>query len=479
MAKLVAIGDSLAQGFQSGAIYRTDLSFPAMIARSMSLSIPSNFPIPPLFPGSGLPFNIEQFLRWLRTPLGSEIDLFEWSFRFPLLLEQFMDGVENLYEREDGSRPATYGGFYHNLAVWGFRVVDSFMVDAEYCQRAIDREEGWLEDDLLGLPAAPMYRTALRVLNPKLRDERNNLTQTGNLRKIIETEQNLDSLIIWLGANDCLGTVANLEIRDMPDDIGDDPQERRKYNLTSLKIFERDFNRLVTDIKNIIPNNTKVFVGTIPHITIPPITQGIPPFDGKYFDYYGRFFIDPSNFSSSIQKHLKREEARKIDQRIDDFNAIIKNLVQAQGNNWHIVDIGQVLDSLAIKRNDLTDSPNRALKDYYASKGISDHPLLQLSPIPNVLRLELRNGQRFSGGLFSLDCVHPSTIGYGIVAEAFLEEMQKAGVRDADPKRLNWQEIIAQDSLLQAPPQLWESVLETAERNATLWDVIFRVLSIG
>ncbi|BAU66712.1 hypothetical protein STA3757_41170 [Stanieria sp. NIES-3757] len=479
MAKLVSIGDSLTQGFQSGAIYRTDLSFPAMIARSMGLAIPSDFPVPPIFPGSGLPFNIEEFLRWLKTLLGSEIDLFEWSFRFPFLLEQFMDGVEDLYEREDGSRPATYGGFYHNLAVWGFRVVDSFKVDANYCRQQITRDEGWLEDDFLGLPAAPMYRTALRVLNPKLVDERNNLTQIGNLKKIVETEQSLDSVIIWLGSNDCLGTVVNLEINDMPDNIGDNPQKRRKYNLTNLNIFQQDFNRLVSDVKNIIPNHTQVFVGTIPHITIPPITQGIPPFDGTYFEYYGRFFIDPKNFSSFTQKHLKRKEAQIIDQRIDDFNGIIRNIVKAQGVNWHIVEIGQVLDSLAIKRNELTDSPNLALKDYYASKGISEHPLLQLSPIPNVLRLELCNGQRFSGGLFSLDCVHPSTIGSGIVAEAFLEEMQKAGVIDADPKRLNWQEIIAQDSLLQAPPQLWESVLKTAEQNATLWDVIFRVLSIG
>jgi len=65
------------------------------------------------------------------------------------------------------------------------------------------------------------------------------------------------------------------------------------------------------------------------------------------------------------------------------------------------------------------------------------------------------------------------------VAEFFLEEMQKAGVQGADPRRLNWREIIAQDSLLQAPPQLWESVLKAAEQNTTLWDVIFRVFSVG
>ena len=479
MAKLVAIGDSLTQGFQNGAIYRTDWSFPAIIASSMGLTIPQDFPIP-RFPGSGLPLNIEQFLRWSKTRLGSTIDLTEWIFQFPFLLDRFMDDVEDLYEGRTDYRPAVYGGFYHNLAVWGFRVVDSFMVDAEYCQKMIDREEGWLEDDFLGLPAAPMYRTALRVLNPKLRKDRNKLTQIGNLKEIIASEQTIENLVIWLGANDCLGTVLDLKLEDMKTDrVSDDPQERRKFNLTHPDVFQQDFELLVTEIKNVIPPETKVFVGTIPHVTIPPVTQGIPPFDGKYFAYYGRFFTNPNNFSPFLQKHLKKEEAKKIDQRIDNYNQTIGSIVKKQGKNWHLVDIGRVLDSLAIKRNELADTPDRALRDYYANKGISDHPLLQLSPIPNVLRLELRNGQRFSGGLFSLDCVHPSTIGYGMIAEVFLEEMQQAGVRDADPKRLNWQEIMAQDSLLQIPPQLWESVLQTAERNATLWDVIFRVLSIG
>ncbi len=55
--KLVALGDSLTQGFHSGAIFQTDWSYPAMIARSMNLAIPTQFRIP-RFAGSGLPLNI-------------------------------------------------------------------------------------------------------------------------------------------------------------------------------------------------------------------------------------------------------------------------------------------------------------------------------------------------------------------------------------------------------------------------------------
>lgn len=475
MAKLVAIGDSLTQGFQSGAIYRSDWSFPAIIARSMDLKIPTDFRIPH-FPGSGLPINIEEALRWMRTQVGNEIDLAEWIVRFPVLLGQFIDGVEDLYERGAGSRPAAFGGTYHNLAVWGFRVADSFTITPNYCQKAIESEEGWIEDDFLGLPSASMYRTALRVLNPKLRQERMNWSQLDNLRQIVK-EEGLENLILWLGANDSLGTVLGLELKDMGNtDVTTDPIERRKWNLTSSEVFRRDFMQLVEKVQEIIPDDTQVFIGTIPHVTIPPVTQGISPFDGKYFQYYGRFFAKKDNFSPLLNKHLNREQIEQIDARIDGFNKTIRDIVQTQASNWHIVDMCDILDRLAVKRNEMTDTPERPLIDYYAAKRLNDHPLLRLSPIPSILRLGLRDGKRVSGGLFSLDCVHPSTIGYGIVAEAFLTVMKEVGVPAADPTRINWSEIIAHDSLLQAPPILWQNIVSAAENNAILWDVLFNVL---
>jgi hypothetical protein len=93
-----------------------------------------------------------------------------------------------------------------------------------------------------------------------------------------------------------------------------------------------------------------------------------------------------------------------------------------------------------------------------------------------VLRFETVEKDRVNGGLIALDCVHPTTIGYGIVAEAFLKVMKSAGVPDADPARLNWQEIISQDSLMVSPPQLWDDILAAAQHHPTLWNVIFNVI---
>lgn len=479
MAKIVVIGDSLSQGFQSGAILNTTWSYSAMIARSMGLNVPQDFRVP-TFPGTGLPLNIEELLRWLgeKIRLGPDIDFGEWFSQFPIFVNQFMDDVEDLYERGLGAQPDLFSGMYHNLAVWGFRVADSFQVTSKYCEEVINNSDGWLADDFFGLPSAAMYRTARRVLNPALQPTRMDWTQLDNLHQIVEDEGEIESLIIWLGANDALQTVTELELRDMVDvDVPDDPEKRRKWNLTNALVFDKDFNHLVTLVKAIIPSTTKVFVGTVGHVIIPPITQGIPPFDHGYFEFYGRFFQKEESFIPALHKKLTRQQAMNIDSRIDAFNETIKNAVSKQGANWYLVETGAILDKLAVKRNQLSHAPDQALRGYYADKGINNHPLLQLSSIPNVLRFETAGQKRVSGGLFSLDCVHPTTIGYGIIGEAFLEKMMLAGIPGADPTHINWQEIIDNDALNLNPPELWDDILSAAEHHPTFWDAIFKVIT--
>jgi GDSL-like Lipase/Acylhydrolase len=483
MAKLVAIGDSLAQGFQSGAILKTAWSFPTMIARSLGLSVglsgSATFRIPSFF-GTGLPINIEELLRSMSADLGTEISADEWILRFPILLSKFIDDIEDLYERGRGSKPLSFNGQFHNLAVWGFRVSDTLNIHSDYCDRIIKASEGWIEDDFLGLPNEAMYRTARRVLNPANEKQRGQWTQIDNLQAIYSAEGDVDNLIIWLGANDCLGTVGNLKINDMPADFSSlDPKERRKFNLTHPKIFKQDYAALVTKIKEVTSPNTRIFVGTIPYVTIPPITRGIGelPIEATYFQYYGRFFATEDNFNHFFNSNLTGEEIKKIDDTIDEFNQVIRSEVDLAGDNWYLVETGSILNSLAVKRNHFIESPNQPLKAYYTSLGFNDHPLLKLDPIPSVLSLKTEDGTRKGGGLFSLDGMHPSTIGYGIVAEAFLIEMQKAGVPEANPAKLDWSQIISQDSLLQSPPVLWDDIVNSAEKNSILWDVIFKVLS--
>lgn len=78
-----------------------------------------------------------------------------------------IDDVEDYFERGAGSTAAQYGGSYHNLAAWGFALADALRLTPERSRRAIDTEEGWIEDDFLGLPSDAMYRTVQKMFDPR------------------------------------------------------------------------------------------------------------------------------------------------------------------------------------------------------------------------------------------------------------------------------------------------------------------------
>ena len=439
----------------------------------------------------------------MRRNLGESINSFEWRLEVPLLLANRFDRVEDMYERCPGSRCTGYNGVFHNLAVSGFRVFDSFKIHDDYCSCQINRKEKWIEDDFLGLPSAPMYRIAQRVLNPDDIEERREWTQIRNLQQLNENEGGVENLILFLGANDCLGTVKDLKIKRMRNYAPSDPQERRDYNFTSVEVFESDYREMVRQISAAISSTTKVFVATIPHVTIPPITRGIGDSlrrDPRYFQHYVPFFIDKDDFDPR-DRHLTGQQAWEIDQRINIFNNIIRRIVADQNDDptqrgeWHIVDICELLDSLAVKRSGASDNPSEPLRQLLAK--CLDHPLLTLPSPASVLLFESSNSEWKGGGFFSLDCFHPTTIGYGLIAEAFLAKMDKVGVNiepstgnaeDSEPvsdedrelrdwNRLNWQRLIEKDTLIQDPPVLWDDIVRAARRNPRLAKLIYRVFS--
>ena len=502
MPKLVAIGDSLTQGVQSGAVFNPDFSYPARIARAMGLDVSEDFRTPRI-PGHGLPLNIEWLLRSMRKTLEESIEIKEWLVNVPFLLADHLDEIEDYYERGPGSRPDRYGGVYHNLAVSGFRVYDSFMVNSNYCCSQIHDAEGWFKDDFLGLPSASMYRIARRVLNPNLNPKRGTWTQIDNLRYFTKNGDPVENLILFLGANDCLGTVRDLKIKKMPSrNVSRDPEEQRdRYNLTSLSVFKEDYRHMMDLISEAISKDTKVFVGTIPHVTIAPITQGLRERNSEgspYFKYYGPFFATQCNFRPEYDRALKGCEIQQIDEQIDAFNGVIEAEVKEK-ENWHIVNICDLLDSLAIKRKtDLKSDSDEAkakevLENFFAERNASNHPLLccDLNPAPSVLRLNSidtnrkKDGDRThrtAGGFFSLDCFHPTTIGYGLIAEAFLDKMKEVEVpeiysNERPPwQQLDWSTLIEQDTLINNPPALWDDIVETAIAHPRLADIIYRIL---
>jgi hypothetical protein len=81
------------------------------------------------------------------------------------------------------------------------------------CREAIKNPK----DDWFRPPSEPRLRTAYRVLNPAQQTERANDTHIEVAKRIVKNDGEIENLIVWLGANNCLGTVVNLKIEETTD----------------------------------------------------------------------------------------------------------------------------------------------------------------------------------------------------------------------------------------------------------------------
>ncbi|MEP0958205.1 hypothetical protein NC995_17195 [Leptolyngbya sp. FACHB-1515] len=105
---------------------------------------------------------------------------------------------------------------------------------------------------------------------------------------------------------------------------------------------------------------------------------------------------------------------------------------------YHIVDISKGLQDIAFKRN--------AGKVQYEFPGYFDfcYPRVDTKYYHADAQERLRHG-----GFFSLNGVHPSAIGQGLIAFEFLKVMKEAGV--VEHTNLDWPQILASDTLYQKP----------------------------
>ena len=126
--------------------------------------------------------------------------------------------------------------------------------------------------------------------------------------------------------------------------------------------------------------------------------------------------------------------------------------------NWFLLDIAALLDRLASRRY-ITDPS--AQPDWW-----TPYPYRARSkpstPVPDSLFLTGDGqGGRATGGLFSLDGVHPTTVGYGVNAQEMINIMRLAGVEfrhengrpRSDPVAIDFDRLILRDTLIRQPPK--------------------------
>lgn len=482
MPRLVTIGDSLTQGFQHAAIRRSQWSYPAMVGRVLGAPFESAD-----FTGNGHggPLVDLELVARMFAAVGKRLSLLDAPAVAAGLgkLHSFMSELEDYWERDEGAEPSGEVSMHHNLAVWGFEILDALTLSDGVCARNTPKPN---DDVIAQIPEMGMYRTARRVLNPRQEYELAELTQL-ELAQRMSTEYPIDDLIFALGANNALATCLYLKlIWSQSADLRKLAHQRR-VTIWEPDHFIRIYDRAVAQLEKV--RATRVYLATIPHVTIAPVTRGVTPkwmergipevasVHGSkrlYYEYYTRFWYWDTTFDKdSHDERITREDAWAIDNAIDEYNAHIREVARARG--WGVIDFCEKLDQLAFRSTkgkptyELPSGLVGALKKNPATKFrvrddgvLLDSRFMRLPKTPISEKAPFADWQRgYCGGLFGLDGVHPTTVGYGIMAHETLAEMARLGAPGANPEALPWRDIVTADTLLTNPPELLASLEET------------------
>jgi hypothetical protein len=137
------------------------------------------------------------------------------------------------------------------------------------------------------------------------------------------------------------------------------------------------------------------------------------------------------------------------------YNSIIREVAREYG--WIVVPLNKYLSAIARRRlggsmrltypADFTEAIKRNPATAHLVNGAGT-PVLST----DYLRIDENTGLVSKGGIFSLDGIHPTTIGYGLTAHVYYQTMQEHGIRFDRP--LDWDYIIQNDTLVTNPPYL-------------------------
>ncbi len=193
---------------------------------------------------------------------------------------------------------------------------------------------------------------------------------------------------------------------------------------------------------------------TVPHVTIAPMLRGVGhakmSAGSRYYARYTRPWISDDEFHANRDPCLPGDMARVIDSVIDQYNDMIVERVRAarsSGRDWRLLDIAGILDRLAYRRYVLDGQAKPSWWQPYELPEAYQN----LSPLPDTRFYVSDKFGRTQGGLFALDGIHPTSIGYGIIANEVLQVIRTFGVatqRDS----VDFDALIEHDTLIKSPP---------------------------
>ena len=461
--RLVTIGDSLTQGFMSAAVHRTDLSWPAITAYELGLTA-EQFTFPtyewPTGPG-GLPLDLERLARSFEHRFGAHLDFWE-IVTAGLWLRSYMDRVEDYWERGEGSQTPAGGAPFHNMAVYGWDLLDPQLLTSTMVNARLARPT---HDDPLSQLVEHHQDRAARPVLQRARKGTRGRSVLDAVADMSAATQGVETLVVMLGSNNALGAVVSLKPAWTPEGYDDLSAEQRLAarvgcNLWRPTAFAADWSLLEAKLREVDAQH--VIIATIPSVTIAPIARGtftkVRP-DSRYFPYYTRPWITDEHFDPERDPHITEDEARAIDSAIDAYNQTMIDSVAAartDGLDWYLFDLGSILDRLATRR--YIESP--WARPVWWTPYELPAALRALDPVPNTRFFRSGPEGRTDGGLFSLDGVHPTTSAYGLIAQEVITVMELAGVEFLDrhggprrgPVHVDFERLLQADTLISAPP---------------------------
>ncbi|MDQ3675369.1 MAG: hypothetical protein M3401_00985 [Actinomycetota bacterium] len=464
--RLVAIGDSLTHGFKNLAVHDTRLSYPAMIARELGWE--KDFRFPRYDSPGGLPLDLEWLLRELEPQVGAELELGDAAPAI-LAVRRLLEEQEDFWERGAGSRIVRDAEINHNLAIYGWDLRDVLSRDADTCHDELvaATDKAW--------PSVPQNSgplAALRVLESARDAGGRALTpleaaaQLGAAGAVgddgapVVDGDGIETLIVFIGSNNALPTVLTLDVSWSRLDYAN-LAAKEAYTVWRPTHFAAEL-RAVSEAAIRIRARHVLWL-TIPHVTIAPLARGlggkIDP-ASRYFRYYGRPWVGEERFLADPSKypHLTATQVRAVDSAIDQYNeAIVETVRNARtaGHDWHVVDLSGVLDRMATRRYfDQPETQPQWWKPYEMPTALTD--ALGFTPTTEFLRSG--PGGIEAGGIVALDGVHPTTVGYSLVAHECMKVMKQIGVRFYAPTgeertdpQIDFARVVREDTLLSTP----------------------------
>lgn len=449
--RLVTLGDSLTMGFKSLAIADTGLSWPAILADTMGLG--ENEFTYPHFSGPadcpGLPLNLEAIVRGIDAA-GAGRPFGVRQVREAFAVTAAVSHVKSYWEHGPGNiLPSTSASYHHNLAVYGWDVRDAYTRTVGEALAAVTSRStlGAVFSPLVahhGDRAMLLTLQGPAVANPGAPDP----TTMVDAARWLGQDGGIDTLVVVLGSNNALPSVMKLQL------VWSSGPHSSGYTVSAPSDFETDLGELRDRIAEI--NARRVIWATVPHVTVAPIARGlgVKPSGSRYFARYTHAWITDAEFNPAVNPYLTGEQARAIDSAIDQYNYSIKRLVYAartaeQPRDWLLLDMCGLLDRLAYRR--YIDSPDSRPSWWDVKAYDLPAALTMLTPRPDTRFFQSDVSGRTQGGLVALDGVHPTTVGYGILAQEALDVMAHAGATPS--KQVDSARLVGVDTLISDPPR--------------------------